>query len=137
MQEEFLQSLSESERLLTRSFKRIITGGKGSRPVAILFPKNTPKFIELLLHVRDKCVPSANEYLFADPNTENRWLSGYHVLKKFAELSGVNNQHLFTSNRLRKQIGTVLQLINVTDTEIEQFANLMGHTGKTHKSFYR
>lgn len=135
--EEFLESLTESEKILAKNFKRVITGGKGGKPVAILFPKNIQMFIDVMLSVRSKCVFTSNEYLFANPKTENRWLSGYHVLKKIADNSGVSNKELFTSTRLRKQIATVLQVMNVTETEIEQFANFMGHTPKTHKEYYR
>lgn len=136
-QEEFLNSLTESEKILTKTFKRVVTGGKGSKPVAILFPKSIQKYIEILLSIRDKCVPNTNTYLFANPRTENRWLSGYHTVKKLAELSGVRNKDLFTTTRLRKQIATVLQVMNITDNEMEQFASFMGHTKKTHENYYR
>nr|CAI5839502.1 unnamed protein product [Callosobruchus analis] len=135
--EEFLESLTENENMLAKHFKRVVTGGKGSKPVAILFPKRIQYFIDVLLTVRSRCVPSSNEYLFADPKTINRRISGYHTLKKLSSLSGVKNQSLFTSTRLRKQIATVLQVMNVNETEIEQFANFMGHTKKTHEEYYR
>ncbi|KAJ8957456.1 hypothetical protein NQ318_004937 [Aromia moschata] len=90
-----------------------------------------------MLSVRSECVSESNEYLFANPRTENRWLSGYHVLKKLAQESGVSNKDLFTSTRLRKQIATVLQVMNIGETEMEQFANFMGHTRKTHEEYYR
>ncbi|KAJ8968797.1 hypothetical protein NQ314_002105 [Rhamnusium bicolor] len=115
----------------------VLTGGKGSKPVAILFPKNIQSLIDIMLSVRSECVPESNEYLFANPKTENRWLSGYHVLKKLAQESGVSNKDLFTSTRLRKQIATVLQVMNIGETEMEQFANFMGHTRKTHEEYYR
>lgn len=136
-QKEFLESLSDNEKILTHNFKRVVTGGKGSKPIAILFPKKIQLLIDIMLSVRGKCVPECNEYLFANPRTENRWLSGYHVLRKLAERSGVNNKELFTSTRLRKQIATVLQVMNVTESEMEQFASFMGHTKKTHVEYYR
>lgn len=90
-----------------------------------------------MLNARPKYVPHTNEYLFANPVTANRWLSGYHVLRKLAIESGVENQELFTSTRLRKQIATVLQIMNISDAEMEQFAGFMGHTKKTHEEYYR
>lgn len=136
-QTEFIETLSENEKFLTKSFKRVVTGGKGTRPVAILFPPKFQSFIKSMIKFRNLCVPESNEYLFANPRTENRWLSGYHVLKKLALSSGVNNVELFTSTRLRKQIATILQVMNFSDQEIEQFATFMGHTRKTHETFYR
>lgn len=38
--EEFSKSLSETEKKLTKNFKRVVTLGKGSKPVAILFSMN-------------------------------------------------------------------------------------------------
>ncbi|KAJ8913930.1 hypothetical protein NQ315_005728 [Exocentrus adspersus] len=135
--QEFLESLSESEKLLSQSFRQVVTGGKGTRPVAILFPKKIQEYIDVMLSVRQKYIPDTNEYLFANSNTENRWLSGYHVLRKLADKCGVNNKELLTSTRLRKQIATVLQILNVNEKEMEQFANFMGHTKKTHEEYYR
>nr|CAI5817378.1 unnamed protein product [Callosobruchus analis] len=120
-----------------KSNERVVIGEKGSKPVAILFPKRIQYFIDVLLTIRSRCVPSSNEYLFVNPKTINRWISGYHTLKKLSSLSGVKNQSLFTSTRLRKQIATVLQVMNVNETEIEQFPNFMGHTKKTHEEYYR
>lgn len=91
------------------------------------------------MKVRNLCVPGSNEYLFANANNKNSCLNGYNTMKKLADESNVSNKSLFTSTRLRKQIATVLntQVINITDTEREQFAKFMGHTLKTHESYYR
>lgn len=134
---EFLNSLSTAEKELSKKFKRVITQGKGSKPVAILFTSDVQNFIETLFSVRNICVSNCNEYLFANPNTENGWISGYHTLQKLAVESGVKDKKLFTSTHLRKQIATILQVLNITEQEMEQFANFMGHTKKTHESFYR
>ncbi|CAG9764523.1 unnamed protein product [Ceutorhynchus assimilis] len=136
-QQEIIDSLTENEKILTRNFKRVVTGGKGSKPVVILFPKKIQSLIDFMLSVRSECVSKENNYLFANPKTDSRWLSGYHVLKKLAQQSGVSNKDLFTSTRLRKQIATVLQVMNIGESEMEQFANFMGHTKKTHEEYYR
>ncbi|KAL1487853.1 hypothetical protein ABEB36_015503 [Hypothenemus hampei] len=136
MQEEFLQTLSESEKALTKSFKRVVTCGKGSKPVPILFSQPM-QFEEVLLNTRNLYVSNENKYLFANPNTLNRYLSGYHCVKKLSERSGVSDVKLFTSTRLRKQIATILQVLNVIDNEFEQFASFMGHTKKTHANYNR
>lgn len=136
-QEEFIQSLSACERSLTKNFKRVVTFGKGSKPVPILFSRNMQKYIDILLEKRNVFVSEKNEYLFANPNTEVGCLSGYHTLKKLAEKSNVSDKSLFTSTRLRKQIATVLQVLNVTEGEMEQLANFLGHTKKTHQDYYR
>ncbi|RZC32765.1 hypothetical protein BDFB_013049, partial [Asbolus verrucosus] len=135
-QEELSESLSETEKILTKNFKRVIMGGKGSKPVPILFPKTIQNFINVMLSARPRCLAKNNEYLFANPTVDNKWLSGYHILKKLAVESRVNNQNLFSSTRLRKQIATILQVMHVTESEMERFASFMGHTKKTHESYY-
>ncbi|CAH0562884.1 unnamed protein product [Brassicogethes aeneus] len=90
-----------------------------------------------MLEVRADIVHPSNENLFANPSTKDRWLSGYHVIKKLAEESGTSNKDLFTSTRLCKQIAMVLQVSNFSETDMEQFANFMGHTQKTHAEYYR
>ncbi|CAH1374502.1 unnamed protein product [Tenebrio molitor] len=40
-----------------------------------------------------------------------------------------------SSNKLRKQIATVMQILNLTKDEAKQFANFMGHTEKTHNEY--
>ncbi|XP_074039981.1 uncharacterized protein [Leptinotarsa decemlineata] len=109
-QEEFVDSLSDGEKILTKNFKRVVTAGKGSKPVAILFPKKYQDLIDIMLNYREKCVPKTNGYLFANPRSDNRWLSGYHTLKKLANEAEVQDPVLFTSTRLRKQISTILQV---------------------------
>lgn len=135
--EEFLNSLTETEKFLAKSFKRVVTRGKGNKPVAILFPKSIKNFIEIMLSVRHECVPESNEFLFGNPNTENSWMSGYHVLRKLASQAQIDEPDLITSTKLRKHIATILQVLNVKDIDKEQFASFMGHTMKTHDEFYR
>nr|CAI5842778.1 unnamed protein product [Callosobruchus analis] len=138
-QESFTETLSEVEKIICKSHKRIITGGKGSKPVPILFPKQTQKHIECLLKVREETdiVPKCNPYLFANPDSENRWMSGGNVIRKLAKSSGAESPELLTSTRFRKHIATTLQLMAMGDHEMEQVAAFMGHTKKTHAEFYR
>ncbi|RZB40649.1 hypothetical protein BDFB_013977, partial [Asbolus verrucosus] len=48
-EEAFLQSLTPLEKILSRKFKRIVTGGKGSKSVPILFSNRMQKFITCLI----------------------------------------------------------------------------------------
>lgn len=78
-------SLSECETILTKDFKRVILGGKGSNPMAILFKRSAQKCIDLMLKVRNQCMLETNEYLFGNSSTDNRWLSGYHVFLSYRQ----------------------------------------------------
>ncbi|KAG5863208.1 hypothetical protein JTB14_038451 [Gonioctena quinquepunctata] len=138
-QEECINVLTESEKLLSAHFKRIVSIGKGSKSIPILFPKNVQAYIEVLLSSREKnqLVPKENPFLFALIGSKDKWVDGSSILRKYAALCGAENPKTLTSSRLRKQIATVLQVINLNETEKEQMASFMGHTKKTHEEFYR
>ncbi|KAL1516177.1 hypothetical protein ABEB36_000096 [Hypothenemus hampei] len=137
--EDFENSLTPVEKILSQKFKRVITDGKHSKPVPILFSQKIQKFITLILKVREtfNIVPKTNPYLFANPNSLKSWMSGVHVMRRLANASGAQKPHLLTSSRFRKHIATTLQLMDMESTEMEQVATFMGHTKKTHEEFYR
>lgn len=137
-QEELMDSLSPSERMLTKNYKKVVTGGKGSRPIIILFPKNIQVYMQEIVKIRQQTdlIQESNEYLFAHPGTD-RWLRGDEIIRKYAIASGIENPEYISSNKLRKQIATVMQILNLQPDEAEQFALFMGHTGKTHDDFYK
>lgn len=92
-----------------------------------------------MLKVREHTdfIPKENPYLFALDGTKDRWIDGAYVLRKYANSCGAQNPATITSSRLRKQIATVLQILNLNEIEMEQLATFMGHTKKTHEEFYR
>ncbi|KAK4887391.1 hypothetical protein RN001_003662 [Aquatica leii] len=138
-QEECLEALTENEISLSKHFKRVVTIGKGNKPVPILFSRKAQEYMNTLLLVREKTdfVPKENPFLFALIRTSSKWVNGSTVLRKFAENCGAKNPSTLTSSRLRKQIATVLQILNLNENEMEQVAKFMGHTKKTHEGFYR
>ncbi|KAK4880746.1 hypothetical protein RN001_008892 [Aquatica leii] len=137
-QTEFLDALTDSEKVLTANYKKVVAGGKGSRAIVILFPKNVQTYINLLLNIRSNSdiVPKVNPYLFACPGVEKQWIRADVIIRKFANASGIENPEAISSNRLRKQIGTLMQILNLNKEEYAQFSKFMGHTEKTHAEFY-
>lgn len=137
-QDECLNSLSPSEILLTRHYKRVVTGGKGSKPIVILFPPNIQEYVLMIINLRQTTdlVTEKNPYLFAHPKSD-RWVRGDVAIRKFAQKADLEHPKEITSNKLRKQIATVMQILNLNQEETEQFAHFMGHTEKTHNEFYK
>lgn len=137
-QEECLNSLSHSEKLLTKRYKRIVTGGKGSKPVVILFPPNIQEFMNVIIDLRQttNLIPEKNPYLFAYPKSD-RWVRGDVAIRKFAQKAELEHPKNMTSNKIRKQIATIMQILNLSPEESQQFAQFMGHTEKTHNEFYK
>lgn len=133
---DFENALTETEKALTKKYKRIINSGKGSRAVVILLPEMLQQLIDLLLKCRSKYISSDNEYVFATPGSKIKWGKGDVAIKALTRLIKLENPEAISSNKLRKQIATVMQILNLTKDEAKQFATFMGHTQKTHEEFY-
>lgn len=138
-QEDSLGILSEMDKELTKNFKRIVAIGKGSKPVAILFPKKIETYMGVMLKSRQVGghVPKENPFLFGLQGSSTQWINGSSTLRKYACACGAKNPNTLTSSRLRKQIATVLQILSLSEVDMEQVATFMGHTKKTHEEFYR
>ncbi|XP_044590316.1 uncharacterized protein LOC123268918 [Cotesia glomerata] len=136
-QEELVKTLSPSEKQLTKHYKRVVTGGKGTKPIVILFPRKLQDYMDMILKVRQNTnlVLEKNKYLFAHPNSA-QWIRADSIIRQFANKCGIQNPSHISSNKLRKQIATVMQLISLTKDETKHFAEFMGHNEKTHNQFY-
>lgn len=134
---ELTDSLTESEKIMTQNYKKIISIGKGSKPVTILIPKKLQKYYVLISRLREQpWFPMENIYFFTYPHS-NHWIDGCTVIRKYALQCDAKYPELLTSNRLRKHIATTTQLLNLKENEIDQLAKFMGHTVKTHDTFYK
>lgn len=132
---DFQDTLTETEKQLTMAYKRVVNTGKGSRPVVVLVPNLLQKYISILLTHRADFIPSDNEYLFALPGSTIKW--GKDVAFRFlTNKMNLKYPQAIGSNKLRKHIATVMQILNLSRTEAKQFSNFMGHTEKTHEEFY-
>lgn len=132
---DFENALSETEKLLTKRYKRILNSGKGSRAVVILLPEILENFINIMLENRNKYLSSDNNYVFAIPGSKIKWGKGDVAIRTLAKIIKLENPENISSNKLRKQIATVTQILNLTKDEAKQFSNFMGHTQKTHDEF--
>lgn len=74
--QDFENALTETEKILTKKYKRVTNSGKGSRAVIILVPEMLQKNIEILLQYREKYIESTNDYLFATPGSKVKWGKG-------------------------------------------------------------
>lgn len=137
-QEEVLSCLTEFEKAMSTSFKRVVVFGKGSKQVPVLFTKQLQIYTDYLIHIRKTTdiVPKSNKYIFANAGSD-RWMVGGPVIRKFAKNCGAKNPELLTSTKFRKQIATILQIMCLDKDEIQQIAKFLGHTEKTHMEFYR
>ncbi|XP_059426103.1 uncharacterized protein LOC132160437 [Carassius carassius] len=129
--------LSEVEKKLCRHFTRVITRGKRGRPVPVLLTPKMLCFLELLVKQREACgVLKDNAYMFARPEAMTHF-RGSDCLRGFAKACGAKCPKALTSTRLRKHAATLSTVLNMTDTEMDQLANFLGHDIRIHREFYR
>jgi hypothetical protein len=128
--------LTETEKILLGRLKRIVFKGKRGRGVPILFPPDVCAHADLLVRFRSNFVNRENLHFFAAANS-NEPLTGYKVLARHVKKSNVQYPETITCTRLRKHLATMSQVINMSDNDIDQLANFMGHTLGIHKNFYR
>ncbi|KAE8298900.1 hypothetical protein D5F01_LYC03409 [Larimichthys crocea] len=130
-------ALSEVEKKLCRHFSRIVIRGKRGRPVPILLTPKMLGALELLVQQREACgVLKDNGYMFARPEAMTHF-RGSDSLRGFAKVCGAKCPKALTSTKLRKHAATLSTVLNMTDTEMDQLANFLGHDIRVHREFYR
>ncbi|KAJ8942578.1 hypothetical protein NQ314_010034 [Rhamnusium bicolor] len=134
--EEFSEVVTEAEKALMKNFKRIVIRGKRNRGVPVLFSRDIQEHLNILLQHRLQIMTQSNIYLFGNPRT-NEPIVGYKVIKKYALNCGATSPNAITCTRLRKHLATLTQLINLSESDMEQLASFMGHTLGIHRSSYR
>lgn len=133
---DFENALSETEKLLTKKYRRVVNGGKGSKAVVILVPEIIQQYVSILIQNREKYLPQDNDYVFAVPGSTIKWGKGDVAIRTLMKKINLKEPQAFTSNKLRKHIATVMQLLNLSQDEVKQFSTFMGHTQKTHEEYY-
>lgn len=130
-------ALSEVEKKMYKHFSRIIVRGKQGRLVPILLTPKMLSALELLMKYRKVCgVLKDNLYMFAQPGAMSHF-RGSNCMHDFAEGCGAKCPKSLTSTRLRNHAATLSVVLNMTDTEIDELANILGHDSKIHREFYQ
>lgn len=99
--------------------------------------------IELILkHRKDANVPEKNPYVFGiSNNTSNKryfkYLRACILMRHFSKKCGARIPHLLRGTELRKHIATTCITLNLSENEVDDLANFMGHHEKIHKRHYR
>ncbi|XP_054872280.1 uncharacterized protein LOC111580096 isoform X3 [Amphiprion ocellaris] len=136
-QEDVNLALSDLEKKLCQHFKRVEIRGKRGRKVPVLLTPAMQQALDLLVSTRKECgVPQENIYLFARPSAFTCY-RGSDCLRHFAKVCGAKSPESLTSTKLRKQTGTLSQVLNLSNTELDQLAVFLGHDITVHRQFYR
>ena len=97
------------------------------------------KSLDLLLSTRSKAgIAEENTFLFSRANVDSlQHLHGSDCLRQEAEKCGAKHPEYIRSTKLRKQIATIAQVINLKDHGLDILVSFMGHDIRIHKAFYR
>lgn len=133
--------LSKEKIKQAQKYVRFCIRGKLGRTVPIILDEVNLECVQTFLHLRNKAkVHLKNPYLFGIPGHDkiiNRHLRAYQVMLRFAKESGTEFPDTLRGTTLRKHIATMGITLNLTDNQITDLANFMGHHEKIHKEVYR
>lgn len=136
-QEDVNLALSDLEKRLCQYFRRIEIRGKRGRKVPVLLTPAMQQALDLLTSKRQECgILTENTYLFARPSSLT-YYRGSDSLRYFAMVCGAKSPESLTSTKLRKQTATLSQVLNLSNTELDQLADFLGHDIRVHRQFYR
>lgn len=133
------ESLTEFERRLCTSLKRIEIRGKRGRKVPLILTTNDEAAIKQLIKCRVAVgVNENNPYVFAVSSSNSiNYIRGSDALRKHAQSCGLKEPDVVTSTKLRKHVATLTQLLNLEERELEMLATYLGHDISVHREFYR
>lgn len=123
-----------------KQFVRFIIRGKRHRDVPVLLHNFLTRYIDNIIKYRCRAgINPNNEYLFAIPSSLPG--KGYRracpLMRKFADSCGAENPTTLRGTLLRKHIATYSAMLGITDNQVADLANFMGHDESIHKNVYR
>ena len=131
--------LTKLERKLCKTLTRIEIVGKRGRTVPVILTNEMKKWLDLLVQCRGTAgVNTNNNYVFARANYGSlNHIRGSDCLRVFSKDCGAKEPKLLRSTKLRKQIATLSQVLNLKDNEMDLLADFLGHDIRVHREFYR
>lgn len=138
MDEDVKSCLSELEVKLAETLTRLETRATINRRVPILLTLEMKNSLDLLVDFRYVAeIPPENPYVFAKPGTKESCMRSIDVLIETSIMANLQRPDLIRSTKLIKHIGTIAQVLNLQNHELDILANFMGHGIRVHRNFYR
>ena len=137
---ELLKNLSNLSKKLVKEYTRVEIRGKLGRIVPVLIRSDIVKCLELLIYYRDRAnIPPGNKYLFGLPGMDKhryRYLRACNLLRKFSVECGASTPFTLRGTKLRKHVATACIGLNLTQSELLDLADFMGHDKEIQKKIY-
>ena len=139
--QDMLEHFSPLEKELCRSLGYVEVRGKRGRRVPMMLTAKIQAAIDLLVTVREAVGISDDcPYIFVAPmggvnaDAIPVPLRGTDCVRKVAERTGAAN---VTATKNQKHLATMMQLVQLSENEMDIVAKFMGHDIRVHKDFYR
>lgn len=139
IEEDITETLSPLEQHLCQVLKRIEIVGKRGRTVPVILTQEVKMWLDLLIKTRENVgVNVNNQFIFARPYYGSLGhIRGSDCLRDFSEDCGATHPKLLRSTKLRFQIATLSQILNMKENELDLLADFLGHDIRVHREFYR
>lgn len=137
---DLFNALSEESQDVARKYVRFVIRGKLNRTVPVLLSTELLECVEMILKYRTSMkISTKNPYLFGRPaaTKESKYLKACDMLRKFADECGAEHPDRLRGTQLRKHMATVCVNLNLSEHQVTDLANYMGHAEKIHKEIYR
>ena len=135
MNEDVVEQLSPMEQELCKSLTHIKGRGKKGRGVPMLLTRKMVEVLDLLVASREAVRISAdNPYIFiGETGADAPPLRGSDCVRAFAQQTNAEN---ITVTGYRRHVGTMLQLLQLSETEMDVVTRFMSHEIRVHREVY-
>ncbi len=136
--EMLLDAMPENAKRKIKS--RMEIRGKLGRTVPVLLKHHWEDCLKLLIRYRTEAgILDANDFMFSVPTQAARikTINVWTVLRSFSVACGAQNPSSLRGTNLRKHMASFCATKNLTDTDIANLAEFMGHDEKIHRTTYR
>ena len=111
--------------------------GKRGRKVPILLTPEIAKSLAVLVTSRIQCnVLGNNKYVFAIPGYET-YIRGDIAMRNVVKRVPLKRPELMKAMELRRHVGTMCQVLQLTDNEVGWLSRHLGHSVQVHQEFYQ
>ena len=138
---QLLKSLSQEARRALETYQRVAIRGKKGRIVPILITKDIVNCIHILNQTRNQArISSENSYIFGIYNytgKKSKFFRACEIMKNYANACGAENPQLLRATHLTKHIATKCVSLKLSEAQVDDLANHLGHHKDIHKQYYR
>lgn len=119
---------------------RMLIRGKLDRTVPVLLKHSFENCIEILIRYRTEAgISNVNDFMFSLPTESERikTVNVWTIMRSFAVACGAQNPSSLRGTKLRKHMASFVAPKNLSDNDITNLADFMGHDDKVHRKIYR